>query len=64
MELFNLRRKIIFWLFVLSIILEGMAWQAGWFTAWFMPGIFLFVWLLVDFMFLDDTQFLFEPSFK
>ncbi len=63
-QLFNLRRKILFWFLVILIFISGMSWNVGYWTHWFVPLILVGFWLIVDIMFFDEASFLFEPSYR
>lgn len=60
----NFRRKVIAWLFLLAFFICFIAASAGYYLHWIVFAISMGMWLIIDFMFFDDNQFLFEPNYR
>ena len=76
-NLCNARRMLLFWFLVVMIFITGMAWSSdvnsdstlpgsdlAYWAMWLGATAVVAIWLIIDFMFFDEANFLFEPSFR
>ncbi|CAM9272849.1 unnamed protein product, partial [Phaeothamnion confervicola] len=63
------RQKLLVYLIVLLTFVAFAAWTSAdglnpWWACWSVPIIFVSLWLVMDCMFLDDSQFLFDHDYE
>jgi hypothetical protein len=61
-DYYHTRRQIITALFLVFLFITFTAASAGYWIHWAILTFATFMWLICDFMFLEQTQFVFEPN--
>ena len=64
LRMLNTRRKAILWLLFISVFICFMAASAGYWFHWTVVATSFFMWFILDLMFFDDSQFIYEPDYR
>lgn len=57
------RRQIITALFLFFLFVTFVSVSAGYWMHWAILTFAIFMWLLCDFLFMEETSFVFEPNY-